>query len=41
MVYKPALESDPSLAELPTRQLLDKILTMEKAQDLEFATMVM
>lgn len=40
-VLKPALEEDASLASLPKRELLDKVLTLETAQDLEYMTMVM
>ena len=40
-VLKPALEEDPSLASLPKRELLDKVLTLETAQDLEYMTMIM
>ena len=41
LVLQPAKEEDPSLADLPMRDLLDKVLTTERAQDLEYATMVM
>ena len=40
-ILQPALEEDPSLASLPKRDLLNKVVTMEAAQDLDFATMVL
>ena len=40
-VLQPATEEDSSLARSSMRDLLDKALTTERAQDLEYATMVM
>ena len=35
------VEEDPSLADLPLREFLDRAVTTDRAQDLEYATMVM
>ena len=40
-VLKPAIKEDPSIENLPQREQLDKIVTMDSAQDLEYTTMVM
>ena len=31
LVYQPAIEEDPSLADLPQREFLDQVLTMDTA----------
>ena len=40
-MLKPALDEDPSLANLSHRDMLNKVITLESAQDLERTTMVM
>ena len=40
-VLKPAIKEDPSIENLAPREQLDKIVTMDSAQDLEYTTMVM
>ena len=39
-VLKPALEEDPSLASLPRRDLLDKLLNVETVLDMEYTSML-
>jgi len=41
VITDPAIAEDPSLANLSKAELLDKVVTLESAQDLEFATHVM
>ena len=40
-IRQPAIEDDPSLADLPLKEFLDRAVTTDRAQDLEYATMVM
>ena len=40
-IRQPAIEEDPSLAALPLKEFLDQAVTTDRAQDLEYATMVM
>lgn len=40
-VFQPAIEEDPSLAQLSPKELLDKTLTLETTLDLEFTGWVM
>ena len=40
-VLKPALHEDPSIANLSHRDTLNKVITLESAQDLEYTTMLM
>ena len=40
-IRQPAIEDDPSLANLSLREFLDQAVTSDRAQDLEYATMVM
>lgn len=39
-VFKPAIEEDPSLAQLSPEQLLQKTLTLETTLDLEYTSWV-
>ena len=41
MVTDPAIAEDPSLAHLSKAEILDKVVTLETSQELEFATRVM
>ena len=41
MITDPAIAEDPSLADLSKGEFLDKVVTFETIQDLEFATQVM
>ena len=40
-VYKPAVATDPKLAELTRDEFLEKVVTMQVALELEYTTMVM
>ena len=40
-VLKPAIQEDPSIENLPQREQLNKVVTMDSTQDLEYTTMVM
>jgi len=38
-IYNPCIEEDPSLSSLSDKEVLDKIVEVDTAQDLEFTTM--
>ena len=40
-MFEPAIENDPSLAQLSQKELLDKTLTLETTLDLEYTSWVM